>query len=42
MQELDLSQAGDQRLLLLGIVATIAVLIFFRGIARRQLAQMNL
>jgi len=41
LTELDLSQAADQRVLILGIVATFAVLWILRKVSRRGLAQLE-
>lgn len=41
LTELDLSQAADQRLMALGIVATVAVLWILRNVSRRGLAQLE-
>jgi uncharacterized membrane protein YdjX (TVP38/TMEM64 family) len=41
LTELDLSQAADRRLLVLGIVATIAVLWILRKVSKRGLAQLD-
>ena len=41
LTELDLSQAADQRVLALGLVATVAVLWILRKVSRRGLAQLE-